>query len=110
MRYYQYNTWHEPFLVQLEYANGNIRGSGTDDVGAYDIIGNYSTTDTKMELTKQYKVGTGDPYENLGHKVKIDLKWNDSAQEFDGQWTVHTAKYHGQDKFALKLRQKIETV
>ncbi|CAF5056870.1 unnamed protein product, partial [Rotaria sp. Silwood1] len=64
------------------------------------------TSDNHVIITKQYKRGTGDPHENLGHQVKIDLKWNDQTQQFDGQWTVRTSNYSGQDKFELKLRQQ----
>ncbi|CAF4102671.1 unnamed protein product, partial [Rotaria sp. Silwood1] len=86
MRYYQYYKWHGPFLVQLEFNDGNIRGKGDDDVGLFDVTGSYSTSDNHVIITKQYKRGTGDPHENLGHQVKIDLKWNDQTQQFDGQW------------------------
>ncbi|CAF3381535.1 unnamed protein product, partial [Rotaria sp. Silwood2] len=104
MRYYQYGKWHGPFLVQLEFINRNVQGSGNDDVGSFDVTGHYSRSDYHMNLTKQYKLGTGNPRENLGHQVKIDLKWNEHAKHFDGQWIVKTANYSGQDKFELKLR------
>ncbi|CAF4034688.1 unnamed protein product [Rotaria sordida] len=110
MRYYQYFKWHGSFLVQMEFNNGNVQGNGTDDVGSYDVTGSYSTDDNRLTLTKQYKRGTGDPRENFGHQVKIDLKWNDQAQHFDGQWVVRTASYFGQDKFELKLRPYVNAV
>ncbi|CAF4457270.1 unnamed protein product, partial [Rotaria sp. Silwood2] len=103
MRYYQYFKWHGPFLIRFEFNNGNVQGNGTDDVGSFDVTGCYSVQDNHMTLTKQYQRGTGDPHQNLGHQVKIDLKWNDQAQKFDGQWVVRTANYSGQDKFELKL-------
>ncbi|CAF0894478.1 unnamed protein product [Rotaria sp. Silwood1] len=110
MRYYQYFKWHGPFLTQFEFDNRNVQGNGTDDVGSFDVTGSYSTDGNCMTLQKKYKRGTGDPRENLGHEVKIDLKWNDQTQQFDGQWIVRTANYSGQDKFELKLRQHIESV
>ncbi|CAF3801621.1 unnamed protein product [Rotaria sp. Silwood1] len=110
MRYYQYFKWHGPFLTQFEFDNRNVQGNGTDDVGSFDVTGSYSTDDNCMTLQKKYKRGTGDPRENLGHEVKIDLKWNDQTQQFEGQWIVRTENYSGQDKFELKLRQHIESV
>lgn len=105
MYYYQYGKWHGSFLVQLEFQNRNVQGSGTDDVGSYDITGNYSRSDFHLDLIKQYKPKTGNPHENLGHQVTINLKWNDQEHQFDGQWIVKTTNYSGQDKFKLKLRQ-----
>ncbi|CAF5053614.1 unnamed protein product [Rotaria sp. Silwood1] len=87
-----------------------FKDNGTDDVGSFDVTGSYSTDGNCMTLQKKYKRGTDDPRENLGHEVKIDLKWNDQTQQFDGQWIVRTANYSGQDKFELKLRQHIESV
>jgi hypothetical protein len=110
MRYYQYRKWHGPSLVQLEFQDGHVHGNGHDDVGSYNVTGNYSTSDNHLTIFKQYKRGTGDRYENLGHQVTIDLKWNDYAQHFDGKWIVKTANYSGKDKFELKFRQHVETV
>ncbi|CAF4264554.1 unnamed protein product [Rotaria sp. Silwood2] len=108
MCYYQYFKWHGPFLAQFEFNERIIRGNGSDDVGSFDITGSYSTDDNRMTLTKHYKRGTGDPRENLGHQVKIDLKWNEQEQQFDGQWIIRTTNYSGQDKFELKLKQHLE--
>ncbi|CAF2718947.1 unnamed protein product [Rotaria sp. Silwood2] len=65
---------------------------------------NYSTSDNHMNSAKQYVPETENPYENLGHQVKIDLKWNAHAQNVDDQWVIRTTMYSGQDKFELKLR------
>ncbi len=107
MRYYQYHKWHGPSLVQLEFKDGHVHGNGHDDVGSFTVTGNYSTSDNHLTLFKQYKRGTGDRYENLGHQVTIDLKWNDSVQYFNGKWVVKTANYSGEDKFELKFRQHV---
>ena len=61
MRYYQYHKWHGPFLAQLEFKDGYVHGNGYDDVGSFNVTGNYSTTDNHLTLFKQYKRGTGDP-------------------------------------------------
>lgn len=110
MRYYQYCKWHGPFLIQLEFENRNVQGSGADDVGSYDITGKYSRSDFHLNLIKQYKPRTGDLRENLGHQVTIDLRWNDILQQFDGQWIVKTTNYSGQDKFELKFKETPESV
>ena len=49
---------------------------GKDDVGAFVVDGMYSSETQQITLTKVYKRGTGDPTENFGHKVAIQLTWN----------------------------------
>ncbi|CAF1021859.1 unnamed protein product [Rotaria sp. Silwood1] len=77
MRYYQYFKWHGTFVTQFEFNNRNVQGNGTDDVSSFGVTENYSTNDNRTILTKQYKRGIDDPYENLENQVKIDLKWHD---------------------------------
>jgi hypothetical protein len=74
------------------------------------VTWHYSTSDNHLNIFKQYERGTGDPHENLGHQVTIELKWNNYAQCFDGKWIVKTRTYSGTDKFELKLKQCVETV
>ena len=106
MRYHQYGRWHGPFIIQLEFKNGNITGYGTDDVGSFTATGSYVENDPHLSLIKYYKHGTGDPQENLGHTVKIDLVWNDHERNFDGTWFVKTVKYTGKGRFQLQLKEK----
>jgi len=55
-----------------------------------------------MGLTKIYQYGTGNPLENLGHSVIIQLEWNRYTNQFEGKWYVRTAKFSGSGIFTLK--------
>lgn len=103
--YYQYESWHGPHRLKLDFEshNSKIIGRGFDDVGAYSIEGIYSEVSNRIGLTKVYRKGTGDPKQNLGHRVTIQLAWNPNVQLFEGQWYVWTNKYGGHDKFKLTL-------
>mgnify|MGYP000430449988 CR=1 FL=1 len=83
-----------------------VTGSGFDDVGTFTVDGVYSTKTNCMGLTKHYQAGTGNPSENLGHKVTIQLTWNHENDAFEGKWYVQTHKYRGEDKFELKFKQE----
>lgn len=58
-----------------------------------------------MGLTKTYRLGTGNPVENLGHDVTIQVEWNRYSQQFTGKWYVRTAKYHGSGEFKMNFIQ-----
>ena len=88
-----------------------VTGSGSDDIGTFTIDGTYSVKTRRIGLTKKYQVGTGNPSENLGHQVTIQLTWNAQNNQFEGKWYVQTSKYHGEDKFELKfVGQQLPTV
>ncbi len=106
-QYYQYDTWHGPHRLMLLFdpETWKVAGSGSDDVGAYTIDGIYSIKTNRMGLTKTYQKGTGDPQQNLGHNVTIQMAWNSTQHQFEGKWFVQTNKYNGEDKFELKLEK-----
>jgi hypothetical protein len=83
-----------------------VTGSGLDDVGTFTIDGTYSIETRRIGLTKTYQIGTGNPSENLGHQVTIQLEWDTLNSQFEGKWYVRTSKFHGEDKFELKLHKK----
>ncbi|CAF1532266.1 unnamed protein product, partial [Rotaria sordida] len=62
-----------------------VAGSGTDDVGTFTIDGIYSSKTHRIGLTKTYQRGTGNPSENLGHRVIIQLTWNAQNNQFKGK-------------------------
>jgi hypothetical protein len=102
--YYQYGKWNGPCRQSLSFDAGEmkVKGTGSDNVGAFNIAGIYSTKTQRLGLTKTYKPRTGNLAENLGHTVMIQLYWNPSKTQFEGKWYVQTKKYCGEDKFELK--------
>jgi hypothetical protein len=106
-RYYQYDIWHGPHRLMLLFdpETWKVKGSGSDDVGSYTIDGFYSMKTNRMGLTKTYQRGTGDPQQNLGHNVTIQMTWNSTQHLFEGKWFVQTNKYSGENKFELKLEK-----
>lgn len=106
-RYYQYGKWHDPYELELSFDSENcqVTGSGSDDVGQFIIVGIYSTKTLRMGLKKTYKYGTGNPRENLGHTVAIQLKWNQERSCFLGKWFVQTSQYHGENMWELKFHE-----
>ncbi|CAF3595305.1 unnamed protein product [Adineta steineri] len=107
-QYYQYGGWHGPYRCSLSFNSQlmNVSGSGVDDIGSFTIDGTYSNETHRIGLTKQYQLGTGDPSQNLGHQVIIQLTWNEKNNQFEGKWYVQTKKYHGDGKFQLKLDEQ----
>ena len=103
-QYCQYGKWHGPHQLSLTFTTNNtqVKGTGCDDVGSFNISGTYSTKTQRLAFEKKYQAGTGNRAENLGHKVIIQLEWNSHTNQFEGKWYVRTAKYSGQDKFTLK--------
>ncbi|CAF4225525.1 unnamed protein product, partial [Rotaria sordida] len=102
-RYFQYGRWHGPcqFSLSFDQQSMKVTGSGTDDVGTFTIDGIYSSKTHRIGLTKTYQRGTGNPSENLGHRVIIQLTWNAQNNQFEGKWYVQKNRYHGEAKFEL---------
>ena len=101
-QYFQNNKWHGPYRVDLSFDAGlRVTGSGVDDVGSYSVDGIYSTESCRIGLTKTYHLGTGNPLQNLGHNVTIQLEWNKMNNQFEGKWYVRTNKYNGENNFKL---------
>ncbi|CAF0992986.1 unnamed protein product [Adineta steineri] len=111
-QYYQYNIWHGPYQFSLLFDSETqkVTGNGSDDVGMYTIEGIYSTRTNRMGLIKTYKKGTGNPIQNLGHDVTIQVVWNSNQHQFEGKWYVRTNKYSGQDKFHLNLEKSYKAM
>ncbi|CAF1354705.1 unnamed protein product, partial [Rotaria sordida] len=82
--------WHERYELSLLFDEEQnlVKGSGTDDVGCFTIVGIYSTRTLRMGLKKIYRAGTGNPRENLGYTVTIQLKWNSNTNQFEGKWII----------------------
>ncbi|CAF3838095.1 unnamed protein product [Rotaria sp. Silwood1] len=107
-QYFQYNTWHGPHQIELSFdaLQSKVTGSGLDDIGMYSIEGIYSTQTRRMGLTKKYQLGTGNPLENLGHCVTIQLEWNKYSNQFEGKWYVRTKKYKDSGDFKMNFDQR----
>lgn len=105
-RYHQYGRWHGPYPSKFLFDSNTLKvtGAGSDDVGKYIIKGIFSNQTNRMGLTKTYKIGTGNPTQNLGHDVIIQMAWNAHKHQFEGKWYVKTSKYSGSDKFELKFQ------
>jgi hypothetical protein len=103
-QYFQYDKLHGPHQFQLSFdvEQSKVTGSGSDDVGQFTIDGVYSIHTRRIGLTKTYQYGTGNPLQNLGHSVIIQLEWNRYNNQFEGKWYVRTAKVKGSGRFTLK--------
>ncbi|CAF2142539.1 unnamed protein product [Rotaria magnacalcarata] len=100
--YYQSYDWHRPYRLSLKFNHqtSTVSGQGTDEVGSYTICGVFSSENLCMGLTKRYKLGTGNPSENLGHSVvTIHLTWNQARDQFEGKWLRFV--YHRLDPIGL---------
>ena len=55
-----------------------LKSAGTlkDAIGEYEIQGHYCPRNGSLILQKCYVIGTGNRSENLGHIVRMRLKWN----------------------------------
>jgi hypothetical protein len=84
-----------------------VTGWGSDNIGTFSIDSNYSVKTNRSGLTKIYQSGTGNPSENLGHEMIIQLIWNEKNHQFEGKWYVQTSKYRGKDKFELKFTEQL---
>lgn len=75
-RYFQYNNWHGPheFTLSFDPQSMKVTGSRSDNVGTFTIDGLYSYQTRRIGLTKQYQAGIGNPCQNLGHQMIIQLK------------------------------------
>lgn len=123
--YWQYGKCHPIPAQQLtctlvDEVSGTASGHGVDDVGNFDLRGEFRLA--KLCLTKQYQLGTGNPNENLGHAVELRLMccellkvlpqraaelqaWGVSAGVvgFYGIWHVRTPNYNGNAEMCLWL-------
>jgi hypothetical protein len=107
-QYYQYDKWHGPHQLQLSFdgIQSKVTGSGSDNIGTYSIDGVYSIPTGRIGLTKTYELGTGNPVENLGHTVTIQVEWNRYNNQFEGKWYVRTSKFMGSGEFKLQYNKQ----
>ncbi|CAF3429115.1 unnamed protein product, partial [Rotaria sp. Silwood2] len=109
--YYQYDKYNGPFNMKLEFyptADYVVHGGGIDDVGAYVITGIYSPRTLRMSLEKQYQAGTGNPKLNLGHKVTIQVEWNQNNLQFEGKYYFQNKQYYDENKFIIRYEGAID--
>lgn len=100
----QLDAWIGPYnyTITFESSSLKITGSGLDDVGTFLITGAYSKETSRILLIKAYQLGTGDPLKNFGHRVWVQLTWNDKNSQFEGKWHVRSKVYCGKGLFELK--------
>ena len=77
-----------------------------DSIGDYKMHGHFNTENKRMILDKQYIADTGNSKENLGHQVRIRLRWNEKRYSFVGQYYVKTKKYQGSDEWCLYITSR----
>jgi hypothetical protein len=106
--YHQYDKWNGPHQFQLSFdgLQSTVTGSGSDNIGTFSINGVYSVSTGRMGLTKIYQLGTGNPLENLGHSVTIQVEWNRYNNQFEGKWYVRTSKFAGSGEFKLQYARQ----
>jgi hypothetical protein len=107
--YYQYRRYHGPHNMELAFypqADYRVHGGGTDDIGTYIITGVYSPRTLRMGLEKHYQKGTGNPSENLGHIVTIQVEWNDIEQQFEGKYYLRTIKHRDEGMFIIRFQNQ----
>lgn len=103
-RYLQLGTWVGPhsYSITFESPSFKITGSGSDDVGTFLLTGAYSKETGRILLIKTYQLGTGDPSKNFGHRVWVQLTWNEKNSQFEGKWHVRAKAVCGKGLFELK--------
>ena len=74
----------------------------------FTIDGTYSGKTNRIGLTKTYKLGTGNPSENLGHQVTIQVSWNEENQQFEGIWFLKKSQLLDENKFELKFIEQLQ--
>ena len=107
--YVQYGKQHGPSKLTLTFypeADYIVHGGGQDNVGIYIITGIYSPRTLRMGLKKYYQRGTGDPSENLGHIVTIQVQWYSESQQFEGKYYVQTNRHRDENKFIIRFQNK----
>ncbi|UJR38830.1 hypothetical protein I4U23_031495 [Adineta vaga] len=109
-RYHQYGKWHNQNRLALSFDTQKfeVRGKGNDDVGVFTIFGVYSTKTQRLNLIKTYQHDRGDPKENLGHEVVIQLTRNLRNRQFEGIWYVRTNQYYQENKSELKFETPVQ--
>merc|ERR1712238_417617 len=83
----------------------NITGEGADTVGSYTMTG--KTCGNNVSITKHYVPNTGDPMENLGHKVHLRLTKEGST--LTGKYYIKTHKWQGSGVYQIWLREDTTT-
>ncbi|CAF1395817.1 unnamed protein product, partial [Didymodactylos carnosus] len=67
----------------------------------------------RIGLTKRYKEGTGDPTQNFGHTVTLQLCWNSDHDQFEAGYgqiqiaTLDTTPETAYNKFNHSVRPNI---
>ncbi len=82
----------------------SITGSGTDDVGTFDINGFYSHRTHRIAFTKMYR--SDNESNNPGRQLKMQLAWNTKEKSFKGKWYEETNLNKGKGAFELTLENE----
>ncbi|CAF0935635.1 unnamed protein product [Adineta steineri] len=110
IEYYHNEGWYGPFQITLSFNSQSMQvtGSGSDNVGIFTLNGVYSAISEQINMTKKYQLGTGDPIENKGHEVKMQLRWQSTNQQFEGSLLISYSGYQVQGKCRLKFHDAHE--
>ena len=100
--YEQYGKKYGMYRFKLSFDDSMVSGSGCDCVGSYNVNGKYSEVTRMMTIYKTYILGTGDPSENLGHSVRVQLEWIRERGQFEGKWCVNVPNYSGNGMWYIK--------
>ncbi|CAF0986924.1 unnamed protein product [Adineta steineri] len=105
IEYYHNEEWYGPFQITLSFNSQSMQvtGSGSDNVGIFALNGVYSAVLEQINITKKYQLGTGDPIENKGHEVKMQLRWHSINHQFEGSSLINYSDYQVQGKCRLKF-------
>lgn len=112
MRYLQNEEWHESnrFTIWFNHETLTMTGIGNDYIGTFTVDGVFSSVSNRMGLSKKYQEGTGDPKENFGQTVTIQVTLNSRRTQFEGKWYVVDPGYDEREPIELKLEQAFSIV
>ena len=111
-RYFQNGMFHGPhsMTVRFDRSSSTLTGEGTDDIGSFQVDGVFSMKNSRLGLVKKYQLGTGNPTENFGHHVTIQLSWHEKNHQFEGKWFIQTSKYRGENRFELRFNNSPQNI
>jgi hypothetical protein len=107
---YGASTRNDEMKLELEFANGEIVGSGTDSIGAFSWDGTYNTSTGECQLTKRYIRKHNVAYEGKADEGGIRGNWRIGVNEYDDGFFHIWPKDREAAEIEEAIRKLIEAV
>jgi hypothetical protein len=93
------NNWTLSFYPQADHT---VYGKGRDNLDIFVATGVYSPRTLRIAFNKRYQSGLGNPRQNSGQTMTIQVARNTNTQRFEGKYYLKVGRHREEQRYMIQ--------